>query len=561
MSELMHRLTRIYGAEIAPQVDKKIQAIIEKYRRVSRQTTKINHQEVVLISYGDSLVSATTKPLQTLNDFLQEVVGEDIPTVHILPFYPYSSDDGFSVIDYWKVNPELGDWVDIERLTESKRLMFDAVINHISRQSDWVTEYAAGTPGYEDFFIELANEVGLEHVVRPRTSPLLSPFVKDDGTAVKLWTTFSDDQIDLNYGSTQLMLKIIDLLLFYVEKGAALIRLDAIAFMWKELETSCVHLPQTHEIIKLFRDVLAQVDDKVLLITETNVPHQENISYFGRGDDEAHLVYNFALPPLLAYSVLSGNALHLSKWCASLNLPGDQVCFFNFTASHDGIGVRSVESILSQQELALLLDATVDHGGHISYRANQEGGKSPYELNCNYMDLLTSPEVELSIRIRRMLLSQYVSMVIPGVPAIYIHSLLGSSNDHDGVKKTGALRSINREKLNYEAVLDELQKPQSQRAQIYAGIIKGIRARKASSAFDPYGKFKVLNLHEGVFAILRYRSETGEAVLALNNFTPESIQITLPQPVSGCDLLSATTHSGNNLVLTPYQVLWISHNT
>lgn len=194
---------------------------------------------VILITYPDSLLS-DEPALKTLRRFLTECIGDDINTVYLLPFFPYSSDDGFSVKDYQSVNAHCGDWEDIRRLAWDKYLMFDGVINHCSKDSEWFQQYLAHTGVYDDFFIQQDPDTDLSSVVRPRALPLLTPFKTEPGGKY-LWTTFSEDQIDLNYKNPNVLLTIIDVLLFYVLEKASLIR----------------------------------------IITETNVPHQENISYLG----------------------------------------------------------------------------------------------------------------------------------------------------------------------------------------------------------------------------------------------------------------------------------------
>ena len=160
-----------------------------------------------------------------------------VDDIHLLPFYPYSSDDGFSVIDYKQVNPALGTWDDVARVGQNFHLMFDGVINHISAQSAWFKAFLQDDPKYRDYFIVVEGEPDLSQVVRPRTLPLLTEFTTPSG-AKKVWTTFSADQIDLNYANPEVLLDIIDVLLFYVAHGAELIRLDAIAYLWKEIGTT-----------------------------------------------------------------------------------------------------------------------------------------------------------------------------------------------------------------------------------------------------------------------------------------------------------------------------------
>jgi sucrose phosphorylase len=461
-----------------------------------------------------------------------------ISRVHILPFYPYSSDDGFSVIDYWQVDPSLGEWDDVARLGQSFRLMFDAVINHISRHSRWFEGFVRGEAPYTDYFITVDPGTDLSQVVRPRALPLLTP-VETAGGAQHVWTTFSDDQIDLNYANPLVLLEIIDLLLAYVEQGAEVIRLDAIAYLWKEIGTTCIHLPQTHRVVKLFRAVLDAVAPGVILITETNVPHEENISYFGDalpggGTDEAQMVYQFPLAPLVLHAFHTGDARPLTEWARDLEMP-PSATFFNFIASHDGIGVRPAEGLLSAEQIQSLVDCTLAHGGQVSYKTNADGSKSVYELNITLYDFLNDPnQPQLEIDVSRFLASQAIMLSLAGVPGIYVHSLFGSRNCYACVEQTGRARSINREKFNRAALEAQLTEPTSVQHQVFQGYRRLLSVRRGLAAFHPNGEQRVLDLGDAFFALLRTPPNTvsqseGESVLCLVNVSSESraVQINL----------------------------------
>jgi sucrose phosphorylase len=311
------------------------------------QPRLLSERDALVIAYGDHVREPGVAPLRSLNRLLDRHAGGLISGVHVLPFFPSSSDDGFSVIDYRRVEPSLGSWDDISALGRDFQLMFDGVFNHASAESDWFRRFLREDPEYQDWFITVEGNPDLSKVVRPRTLPLLTSFETASGPK-KVWTTFSADQVDLNVKNPDVLLALFDVLLAYVKRGAGLIRLDAIAYLWKEIGTSCIHLPQTHRVVQLMRAVLDQVAPDVMLVTETNVPHRDNISYFGDGTDEAQLVYNFALPPLVLHSLVSGNAEALTRWAGTLKLATTKVTFLNFLASHDGIGVTPVRGILSR---------------------------------------------------------------------------------------------------------------------------------------------------------------------------------------------------------------------
>ena len=553
-------LKSIYSQEDAARAYEKILALIFKYKqRVKSVPYYLTQKDIILITYGDQVFHHGETGLATLRRFLNEYVQDAINTVHILPFYPYSSDDGFSIANYKGVCPLKGSWKDIGEIRKSYRIMFDCVVNHISQLNRWFTNYLADIPEFENFFIDVDPSTDLSKVVRPRTSPLLTEFIDDEGKIRNIWTTFSNDQVDLNYANYKVLLKILDVLLFYIEKGASLIRLDAIAFIWKEFGTPCVHLPKTHELIQLMREVMHAVAPEVMIITETNVPHGENVSYFGRGDDEAQMVYNFALPPLLVFSILKSDTTKLIQWAQKLILPDSGVCFFNFTASHDGVGVRAVNEILNEDEMDFLVQSTIEHGGLVSYRAIGDEEVSPYELNCSYLDLLTNPKEDDNTRVKRMILSQAVVLAMPGVPGIYFHSLVGSRNYHEAVRKTRIKRSINRDKLNYDNLKELLEEEGSLQKILFKRYKQLLSIRIHEEAFHPLNKFEILDLGSKVFTIKRYAKDEVEFVFALFNFDGKCVEVALPfedsEPL--IDILTHTKIHSKSLILDPYQIVWL----
>jgi len=557
------RLQYLYQPTDAKRAYIEIRFLINKYRKmIASENYRMSEKDVILITYGNQVIESDEAPLDTLQKFLDRYLEDDINTLHLLPFYPYSSDDGFSVANYYDVSPLLGSWREIGRIASKYRLMFDGVVNHVSRYSYWFKNFLSGDPRYKKYFIELDPTTDLSAVVRPRATPLLSPFKDDHGENRYVWTTFSKDQVDLNYANYEVLVKILDVLLFYVSKGAKLIRLDAIAFLWKEVGTPCVHLRQTHELVQLFREVIHKVAPEVVIITETNVPHSENISYFGNGDDEAQMVYNFTLPPLLAHGIITGSAKYLTPWAQTLSLPSDKVCFFNFTASHDGIGMRPLASHLPQEEIDFLIEKAQEHGALVSYRSDTNGEAKPYEINSNYMDLLTPPEEADSVRIKRMILSQAVAMAMPGVPGIYFHSLVGSRNYHHGVEMTGINRSINRQKIFWHKLKESLDTQGSMESIIFHTIKKLLSIRIHESAFNPFGAFSFPALHEAVFAIIQTSTDETNRIVALHNLSGDEVRCRVPDFTSGG--LNLVTHEEvpeAEITLGGYEIAWIRFET
>ena len=556
-------LVEIYGPDKGQEAWGRIAPLIEKApHQESRGQGFFSEKDVVLITYGDSIRREGQTPLQTLHAFAREYLQDVISAVHFLPFFPWSSDDGFSVKDFMTIDPQLGHWEDVARFGHDFDLMFDYVVNHVSAQSQWFRDYLADKPGFADLAIEMDPTLDLSMVTRPRALPLLTAFKKDSGAPVHVWTTFSEDQIDLNYRSLDVLVKMLEALLMYVEQGARIVRMDAIAYLWKEIGTTCIHLPQTHAMVKLFRAVFDVVAPDAIIITETNVPHAENISYFGNGRDEAQMVYNFTLPPMLFHAFVTGDTTELSNWARGLTLASPDTTFFNFTASHDGIGVRPLEGILPPEAVdKTLADAVKANGGQISYKNNPDGSQSPYELNITYVDAMRVPGSEDDPRHpARFLASQSIQYALPGVPATYVHSLLGSRNWYAGLEQTGRARTINREKLAIDTLTADLQNPDSFRARVFGPYTRMIRTRTQQPAFHPNADFEILDLGPRAFGIKR--SAAAQTLWAVTNITPQTVGIDLS--ASGAagkmnDLISGTTVDAASFELAPYQFIWLTN--
>ena len=549
LEQIKKRIDILYPNQ-SQEVYEKLILLFDRYETLAEKPW-VSENDVILITYGDTLQKDGQSSLGTLKQFLDGYTDGEINNIHILPFYPYTSDDGFAVIDYKQINPDLGTWEDVRSLAKNYDLMFDAVVNHISSKSPWFLGYLNGDPKYQNYFIEADPTLDYSIVTRPRALPLLTKVNTSLGEK-HVWTTFSDDQIDLNFQDPDLLVDMMDVLLMYASNGARFIRLDAIGFAWKKLGTSCMHLEETHELVKLMRDVVEVAAPGTILITETNVPHLDNISYFGNGHDEAQMVYQFPLPPLTLYSFLTGNAFKLSQWADSLDETTSDTSYFNFLASHDGVGMRPIEGILSDAEKQIMVDHTLNNGGRVNFKNNSDGSKSPYELNINFMDALTPLNESDELRAKKMLAAQTILLSVIGVPGIYIHSLLGSRNDYKGLEESGINRRINREKLSYDQLIAELKT--GLRDTVFSNYKSLLKIRKSQSAFNPKAKQVVEFIDDRLFAIRRVNEATNEEILVLVNVSNDSVEFT--KSYEGIDLLSNKQIS-KDFKLNPHQYMWI----
>jgi len=548
------RLQRLYGQD-GGVVAERLVSVVESRRQQMPppSATTWNETDAVLITYGDQISADGETPLQTLRSWLCRTgLNQLIHTVHILPFSPYSSDDGFSVIDYRRVDPALGTWDDITALGEHVNLMFDLVLNHCSQESEWFQAYLRGEEPYIRYFIEADPAVDLSGVTRPRSLPLLHEFTTSRGPR-HIWTTFSRDQVDLNFADPDVLIEMIDILLFYAQQGARIIRLDAIAYLWRELGPPCIHLPQTHEVVKLMRDVLEVAAPGTWLLTETNVPHVENVSYFGERD-EAHLVYNFSLPPLLLEAFVSEDVTYLQNWLADLEYPAG-TAYFNFTASHDGVGVRPLEGLVPAARFEQLIAAMRERGAFVNTKRDSNGNDSPYELNITYFDAFSDPVApDADLHAQRFLASQAIMLFLRGIPGIYFHSLVGTPNDHDGVLRTKQNRSINRRKFREQELEDLLADQASAQRQVLDGYQQLLRTRQANSAFHPDAPIEVTDVGSAaVLAFTRHSLEDGQRLLIVANVSGRATTIRLPDENPAVDLLTGSVLAEPTR-LAPYQV-------
>ena len=558
MAAIRERLMKVYGEETAGKYTEIIETMINNAQKKQKEQKKVkwDEKDVVLITYGDQIYKTGEKTLKTFDDFSEKYFKNVFELVHFLPFFPYSSDDGFSVIDYKKIHENMGDWADIEKIRKNFRLMFDFVCNHISAKSEWFQEYLKCNPEYDNFFIAIDKNTDLSLVTRPRTLPLLSEFDTACGKKY-IWTTFSNDQIDLNFENPEVLIKMLDVLLFYLEKGADWIRLDAVGFMWKEAGTTCIHHEKTHEIIKLFRDAAEQTAPGTVIITETNVPHKDNISYFGNGRDEAQMVYQFPLPPLVIYTFMHGDSSAISRWASNLEVPGDEVTYFNFLASHDGIGINPVRGIIEEEEILEMVRNLEKEGALVSYKKNTDGTLSPYEINSSYINAVSRKNDTDEMKTGKFLNAQAVLLAFKGVPAIYVHSILGSENYYEGVKITGMNRTINREKLEYGKITSELENKNGIRSRIYNRLKELIKARKTEKSFNPDAEQIIQNFGSEVFSFIRISVDKEEKILIINNISDKEITLKIPYEIKRTVIAENSLTDENHIRLASYGFTWL----
>jgi sucrose phosphorylase len=562
----------VYGKDQSEATVSKIIEVFEDLQpadldqNTSADNKAWDESDVFLITYGNSILSGTQKPLKVLYQFLIKYMKGVVSTVHVLPFFPHSSDDGFAVIDYKVVNQELGDWHDVTRISQQFDLMADLVINHISSKSEWFQQFKNNEKPGCDYFIEADESVELAKVTRPRASNLLQEVELPEGNT-KVWCTFSADQVDLNFSNPDVFIEFVRILRFYMESGVRTIRLDAVAFLWKKIGTSCINLPETHELIKVFRLIIERYFPRALFLTETNIPNIENLKYFGNSN-EAHIIYNFSLPPLLLNAMWVGNSDYLVRWSMSLPPAPFGCTYLNFTASHDGIGLRPAEGILSDDEIDSLVVGMQSFGGEVTSRAISDVAKRPYEINITWMSAMQGTAAgKDALQIERFLCSQIIMLGLEGIPAFYIHSLFAGENDHKKFAETQHKRSINRGQWDLEAVDLMLNDFTSKSCKVFYELRRLIKLRSKQAAFHPNATQYTLHLGPSVFGFWRQSINREQSIFAIHNVTNSVQELSLSNINLICtdtwvDLIAwdAVDLSGGVLVLKPYQCVWITNN-
>mgnify|MGYP006280230593 FL=1 len=567
-AKLKPLLLRVYPQDVVEDLIGKIFTLMQGCLCPSGEENlkKWNHDNILLITYGDSIVEPGRHPLQVLGDFLKQYLDGVITGVHVLPFFPYSSDKGLAIMAYVQVNPQTGDWQDIQRISSDFNLMVDLVINHVSSQHQWFEQFKQGEKPGCDYFITVDEETDLSQVVRPRSSPLLAPVETNQGQR-QVWATFSHDQVDVNFENPDVLLEYIKIVLFYVQMGARYIRLDAVGFLWKRLGSDCIHLPETHALVRLLREILQLLDPGIALITETNVPNRENLSYFGNRN-EAHMIYNFSLPPLLLNALIQGKSDHLKTWMMSMPPAPIGCAYFNFTASHDGIGLRPAEGLLDANEYNTLLETMKRHGGRISMRTRPDGSESPYEINISLFDALKGTvKGEDEWQVERFICSQTIMLALEGIPAFYIHSLLATPNNHEGLEKTGHNRTINRRKWDYRTLQRDLANPSTPHARVLRELSRLIQVRRRQTAFHPNATQYTLHpLNKALFAFWRQSLARDQSIFSVHNLSDQVQELRLSDlnlvsPDAWFDLISGQSIQDveSVVMLRPYQSMWITN--
>ena len=572
--DILKRLNFIYRSIISEEktleYSKKINKLINIYKdKEPKNSTKDYWSEntILLITYADSINRGLSgKTLNDFGKFYKQYLEKFINSIHFLPFFPSSGDGGFSVKNHNDVDKAYGTWEDIQSLSKKANIMTDLVLNHSSSKGDWYKNFLDDKDPGKNYFYVVDKNYDCSKVVRPRDHDLLTE-IELQNKKKFLWCTFSHDQIDLNFKNPDVLLEFIRLILKLSSYGIKIFRLDAVAFIWKQPGTTCLNLSQTHEIIKLLRDIVDQLDKNLIIVTETNLPKQENLSYFGK-NDEAHWIYNFSLPPLIVNTFLFEDSVALTKW--SMKMPPAQLgnAYLNFIASHDGIGMRPAEGILSDKEIKKMLQRLKKNGSKFSMRKLSNNEEKVYEANISLFNALqfTDSDLKGKFALKRFIAAHCIILAIEGVPAFYFNSLFATKNDEETFASTGVKRNLNRYKWHYSTLVNLIKTNNTIEKNCYETFKKLISIRKIQPAFHPNATQFTLNLDKNIFAVWRQSRDRKQSIFALTNVSSKTIKlntnkINLIDDEQWFDLLSQETKITDDqyIKLMPFQSLWITN--
>ncbi len=553
---------------ILPKKD--INNLKEEIIQIIRNFNKINKKKKIIISektsliicYGDAVYSNEKSSIKVFQSFFQKNLKKYFDTIHFLPFYPSSSDSGFAVKDHYKIEKKIGNWSDLKKISKFNNIMADVVINHSSARGLWFKNFLKRKKPGKDYFLTVNSKFNTSKVVRPRDHKLLKK-IKIFNKSDYLWRTFSPDQVDLNFKNPSVLLRFIKIMIHLINNGITIFRLDAIAYLWKENGTKCINLRQTHEIIKLLRIISDHLNVETIIITETNLPEKENLSYFGK-NDEANWIYNFSLPPLLMHAFLFENNSYLNKWSKDLPETKLGTNYLNFIASHDGIGIRPTEGILNKKSLNNFLKRLKKNGSKFSYRKVHNKSKKVYEANITVFNALKKSDYDPKGKffLERYVAAHAVMISFEGIPAIYFNSLFGKSNDEAKYVITGNNRDVNRYKWNYKNITNKLKDNKTKQNIFYSNIVNLLSIRRKQKAFHPNGKRQNINLGSKLFCFKRVSVDKKQSIICITNLSSKNQTAKLQKEfLNYRDLLNLKTKFKDKklLILKPFQTVWLSN--
>ena len=473
--------------------------------------------EAMLITYSDSL----GKNMKDLKFVLETYFKESIGGVHLLPFFPSTGDRGFAPSDYTTVDPDLGSWEDVDALGEQYYLMFDFMINHISRQSKFFQDFKKNHENspYKDMFIRVheffppgrPTQEDIDLIYKRKDKAPFQTVQFEDGTTEEVWNTFGEEQIDLDVNKAIVKEFIRETIKDMASHGCSLIRLDAFAYAVKKLDTNDFFVEP--EIWDLLDEVRAEAAKyQVELLPEIH----EHYSIQMKIADHDYFVYDFALPMVVLYSLYSGKSNRLANW-----LKMSPMKQFTTLDTHDGIGVVDARDLLTDEELDYTSEQLYKVGANVKkvYSSEKYNNLDIYQINSTYYSALGNDDASY-------LLSRILQCFAPGIPQIYYVGLLAGENDIELLEATKEGRNINRHYYTLEEIEKEVERP------VVKQLLSLLRFRNTSKAFDLAGEIEISTPDESTIEIVRSSADHKSkarlvANLATKEFTIEENDVTV----------------------------------
>ena len=536
--------------------------LINKYNKNrKKEDLKINESTSLVICYGNSVTDGNKKSLKVFNKFYKKYLKNNFNSVHFLPFYPSSSDSGFAVKDHYKIEPRLGSWKDVKLISKNCNVMADLVINHSSARGLWFSNFLKNKSPGKDYFFTVDKNFNSKKVIRPREHKLLKK-IKLSNETKYLWRTFSPDQIDLNFKNPKVLIRFIKIIFNLINNGVRIFRLDAIAYLWKENGNTCINHTNTHNIIKFIRLVCNLLKTECIIVTETNLPEKENLSYFGN-NDEANWIYNFSLAPILVYSLLFEDSNKITKWSKNFPIAKLNNNYLNFIASHDGIGMRPIEGILSTNTQKKFLSRLKKNGGEFSYRKVQGVKKKVYEANITLFNAFKCSDFDKSgiFGFERYMAAHTIMISFDGIPAIYFNSMFGNSNDNSKYIISGNKRDLNRYRWNKDKIEDHLKDQNSKQNKYYKNMSNILAIRSKQKAFHPNAIRKTLKLGDNFFGLKRVSTDNKQSIYCITNMTSKLQLLKVNKNIFYKRNLfnSKLTKKSGKIQFEPFQTVWLTN--
>lgn len=561
ISEIRNALKVVYEQDYV-QALKEIEALIEKYGASENLAkTSFKNSEAFLFAMPDALQDGVNKPLETLLNFVSENCAGLFSTLHVLPFCSTAHLNSTAVLDFKTGDPKLGDFDVFTKKDYGLKFMADIELNHVSNRSPWLKNYLDDMEGYENLFMTTWNDFDYDKVYSDGHKPHFDHQQKiHHGKPLLLLSTKGEGVIDFNYGDYHTFIRMLDVILYYTSQKFAALRFLDVDYIWKDPSFAWEGHLKSHYLLKIIRSVMDIVNPDMALAIANPSKRGMAFSYLGSGRDEMQFIYNEALPALLVHAMLNGNSRRLSRWVLSLETGSTFTSLLNASASYDEIDLRPLEGILPKASIESLARHALESGGSVEYYQREDGIKAPEKLHVGFLDIMHKKGDSRELTVKRFMASQALQAILPGIPAVYLHAFLGSTN-YAGPGRGDLARWVlsTHESLDVTALVDELNNPNSMRGMVFKAYSEMLRIRNQQPAFNPRAGFEVAVIDPSVFTLRRYALK--QTIWTFTNTSAGYRRVSLDSLgyfAEFVDLISGKEFKSSQIELGPYEYLWLT---